>query len=217
MMVLWNCSSKKNELKLDTMEINKTLFEAVYNEDKNELVAILNQSPSLEVKNNQGRTALMEALYKKNNEIATILIKAGADVNAQDNMKNSPFLYAGAEGNLEIVKLALTHGANFKIYNRYGGTALIPAAEKGHLEVVKLLVNWPNFPKDHINNLGWTALLEAVILSDGGKVHIAIVTALIDGGCNVNIADKNGETSLAHAKKMGYTEMVKLLQNAGAK
>ena len=178
---------------------------------------ILQDKPSLEIKNEKGRTALMEAVYKRENTIASLFINTGANVNAQDNMKNSPFLYAGAEGNLEIVKMALEYGANFKIYNRYGGTALIPAAEKGHLEVVKLLVNTPNFPKDHINNLGWTALLEAVLLSDGGKLHINIVAALIAGGCDVNIADKNGITSLMHAKKQGYAEMVKLLEQAGAK
>ena len=217
MVLLLSCSSKKKELKEDSMVSNKAIFEAVYNGDKNQLVDILEKSTSLEIKNDQGRTPLMEAVYNKNNEIATLLINAGADVNAQDNMKNSPFLYAGAEGNMEIVKLALENGVNFKIYNRYGGTALIPAAEKGHLEVVKLLVNWLNFPKDHVNNLGWTALLEAVILSDGGQVHIDIVAALIKGGCDVNIRDKNGMTSLMHAKKQGYAEMVKLLQQAGAK
>ena len=199
------------------MESNKVIFEAVYNGDKNQLIDILEKSTSLEIRNDQGRTPLMEAVYNKNNEIATVLINAGADVNAQDNMKNSPFLYAGAEGNIEIVKLALNNGANFKIYNRYGGTALIPAAEKGHLDIVKLLVNWPNFPKNHINNLGWTALLEAVILSDGGKVHVEILEALLNGGCDVNIADKNGDTSLDHAKKSGYIKMVKLLQIADTK
>ena len=216
-ILISGCSSKQTESKLENMDKNKALFEAVAHGDKGLTIEILNKKPSLEFKNDQGRTALMEAVYKKNNDIAILLIAAGADVNAQDNMKNSPFLYAGAEGNLEIVKMALKHGANFKIYNRYGGTALIPAAEKGHLEVVKLLVNTPNFPKDHINNLGWTALLEAVLLSDGGKLHINIVAALIAGGCDVNIADKNGITSLMHAKKQGYAEMVKLLEKAGAK
>ncbi|WP_413999057.1 ankyrin repeat domain-containing protein [Flavobacterium sp. W1B] len=199
------------------MDKNITLFEAVDNGDTVLVTDLLKEKPSLEAKNKEGRTALMQAVYKRNNDIAILLINAGADVNAQDDMKNSPFLYAGAEGNLEIVKKALNHGANFGVYNRYGGTALIPAAEKGHLEIVKLLVNTPGFPKDHINNLGWTALLEAVLLSDGGRVHINIVAALIDGGCNVNIADKNGITSLIHAKKQGYVEMVKLLEEAGAK
>ena len=216
-IVITSCSSKQTESNLENMDKNKALFEAVQRADKDLTIQILNKKPLLEYKDDQGRTALMEVIYQKNNDIAFLLINAGADVNAQDNMKNSPFLFAGAEGNLEMVKMALKHGANFKIYNRYGGTALIPAAEKGHLEVVKLLVNTPNFPKDHINNLGWTALLETVLLSDGGQVHIDIVAALIDGGCDVNIADKNGFTSLMHAKEQGYTEIVKLLEQVGAK
>ena len=216
-VLICGCSSKQTESKLEDMDKNKALFEAVDRGDATMVTKILQDKLSLEIKNEKGRTALMEAVYKTDNKIAVLLITAGADVNAQDGIKNSPFLYAGAEGNVEIVKMALKHGANFKIYNRYGGTALIPAAEKGHLEVVKLLVNTPNFPIDHINNLGWTALLEAVLLSDGGQVHIDIVAALIKGGCDVNIADKNGITSLMHAKKQGYIEMVKLLEQAGAK
>lgn len=216
-VLIWGCSSKQRESKSEDMDKNKALFEAVDRGDATTVTKILHDKPSLEIKNEKGRTALMEAVYKRDNKIAVLLITAGADVNAPDGIKNSPFLYAGAEGNLEIVKMALKHGANFNIYNRYGGTALIPAAEKGHLEVVKLLVNTAGFPKDHINNLGWTALLEAVLLSDGGQVHIAIVAALIDGGSDVNIADKNGMTPLRLAKKQGYNEMVKLLEKAGAK
>jgi ankyrin repeat protein len=216
-VLIWGCSSKQRESKLEDMDKNKALFEAVDRGDATTVTKILHDKPSLEIKNEKGRTALMEAVYKRDNKIAVLLITAGADVNAPDGIKNSPFLYAGAEGNLEIVKMALKHGANFNIYNRYGGTALIPAAEKGHLEVVKLLVNTAGFPKDHINNLGWTALLEAVLLSDGGQVHIAIVAALIDGGSDINIADKNGMTPLRLAKKQGYNEMVKLLEKAGAK
>jgi ankyrin repeat protein len=215
-LMLAGCSSKQADIKTEKMN-SKTLFEAVETRDVISVITLLKEKPSLEIKNKDGETPLMKAVYSNNNEIAALLIKAGADVNAQDNMLNSPFLYAGAEGNLEIVKLALQHGANFGVYNRYGGSALIPAAEKGHLEMVKLLVNTPNFPIDHINNLKWTALLEAVLLSDGGPVHVSIVKALIDGGCNVNIGDKYGITALGHAKKLGYTEMIKILQQAGAK
>lgn len=215
-LLLIGCSSKQTDLNKDSMA-SKTLLEAVEASDLESVITLLKDNPSLEVKNKDGETPLMKAVYNQDNELAIALINAGADVNAQDKMLNSPFLYAGAEGNLKIVKEALKHGANFGVYNRYGGSALIPAAEKGHLEVVKLLVNTPNFPKDHINNLGWTALLEAVILSDGGTVHVNIIKALIAGGCNVNIADKNGVTSLAHAKKLGYKEMIKVLEQANAK
>ncbi|MDN3672862.1 ankyrin repeat domain-containing protein [Flavobacterium branchiarum] len=215
-LLLIGCSSKQTDLNKDSMA-SKTLLEAVEASDLESVITLLKDNPSLEVKNKDGETPLMKAVYNQDNELAIALINAGADVNAQDKMLNSPFLYAGAEGNLKIVKEALKHGANFGVYNRYGGSALIPAAEKGHLEVVKILVNTPNFPKDHINNLGWTALLEAVILSDGGTVHVNIIKALIAGGCNVNIADKNGVTSLAHAKKLGYKEMIKVLEQANAK
>ena len=154
----------------------------------------------------------MIATYQNHLPAARLLMESGADVNAQDNMRNSPFLYAGASGYLEIVKLCLQHNADFNVVNRYGGTALIPAAEKGHVEVVKLLANTKGFPIDHINNLGWTALLEAVILSDGGPKHQQIVQILIDAGCNVSIPDKDDITPLQHARKKGYSQMVNILK-----
>ncbi len=54
---------------------------------------------------------------------------------------------------------------------------------------------------DHINNLGWTALLETIILSDGGPVHQDILAQLIAAGANVNIADAEGVSPLTHAKQ----------------
>lgn len=193
------------------------LFKAV---EKNNLSIVRklieNNKINIEAKNLKGETPLMRAVYLEYNDIALYLISKGANVNSQDKIFNSPFLYAGAEGNLEVVKMSLKNGADFTVFNRYNGTALIPAAEKGHLEVVKLLVNTPNFPINHVNRLGWTALMEAIVLSDGGPVHIAIVRALIEGGVNVNIKDKEGKTPLYQAKKRGYTEIVKLLEAAGA-
>jgi len=106
--------------------------------------------------------------------------------------------------------------ANLKDTNRYGGTALIPAAHHGHVEAVKVLLGTA-IEKDHVNNLGWTALLEAVILGDGGKVHTEIVRLLVAAGANVNIADRDGVTPLAHAKRRNYAEMVRILSGAGAR
>jgi uncharacterized protein len=71
--------------------------------------------------------------------------------------------------------------------------------------------------KDHINNLGWTALLEAVILGDGGSVHTEIVRQLVAAGANVGIADRDGITALDHAKRRGYREMVAILSAATAR
>ena len=208
-----NGSTKNNK----PMDPSTTLLDAVAQRDKDLVAKILETKPNLEQKDSKGRTALMLAAYNDDNDIAELLINAGADVNAQDDMLNSPFLYAGANGNLALVKMCLANGADFNVFNRYYGSALIPAAEKRHLDVVNLLVNTPGYPIDHVNNLGWTALLEVIILGSDRKVQVEIVRSLVDGGCNVNIADRDGVTPLEHAKKKSLKEIITILTNAGGK
>jgi ankyrin repeat protein len=70
---------------------------------------------------------------------------------------------------------------------------------------------------NHINNLGWTALIEAVILGDGGKKHQQIVGLLLEHGADANIADNDHVTPLQHAKKLKYMEMIRMLEEAGGK
>ena len=142
--------------------------------------------------------ALLAATQRNQVEVARFLIREGADVNAKDFVQDTPYLYAGAEGRTEILKMTLAAGADLKDTNRYRGTGLIPAAHHGHVEAVKLLLATA-IDKDHVNNLGWTALLEAVILGDGGPTHTEIVRLLVEAGANVNIADRDGVTPLAHA------------------
>lgn len=212
------CNTTKNTTQINNAKNNgMNIFKAIDNRDINTIKEIISTTKDINTKNNEGQTPLIYATYKADNEIAFILIDAGANVNTQDNILNSPFLYAGAEGNLNLVKKALQHGADFTVFNRYGGTALIPAAEKGHIEVVKLLVNTPGFPKNHVNKLGWTALMEAVVLGSGGTTHTTIVDELIKGGVDVNIPDKEGISALQHAKNRKFTAIIKLLEKAGAK
>jgi len=71
--------------------------------------------------------------------------------------------------------------------------------------------------KDHVNNLGWAALFEAVILGNGGPVHTEIVRMLIEAGANPNIADREGVTPLAHAKRRGFAGMIRILEARGAR
>ena len=170
---------------------------------------------SINVRDNRGRTALLIATHANNVEMARVLIAAGADVNAKDDIQDSPYLYAGAEGRTEILKLTLPT-ADLKSVNRYGGTALIPAAHHGHPDAVRLLLATA-IDKDHVNKLGWTALLEAVILGDGGPVHTEIVRLLVEAGANVNIADREKVTPLQHAKRRGFAEMARILESRGAK
>ena len=115
------------------------------------------------------------------------------------------------------MRYCLEDGADFTVLNRYNGTALIPACERGHVATVKELLKRKDFPIDHINRLGWTALLEAIILSDGDPAHVQIVQLLVNAGCNVNIADKDGITPLTHARDKDFKHIVAILEKAGAK
>ncbi|MBO9594397.1 MAG: ankyrin repeat domain-containing protein [Niabella sp.] len=192
------------------------LFRCIDDGNTGYIKEALARNTNLERSNPEGQTPLLYALYKKQIETALLLIAHGASVNAQDTVLYTPFLYAGAQGFATVVAACLEHGADFTIFNRYGGTALIPAAEKAHLEVVQLLVKAPGFPVDHVNNLGWTALLEAIILGEGDATHAPIVAALIAGGCNVNLPDQKGITPLAHALQLEYPRIAELLKSAGA-
>ena len=171
---------------------------------------------SIKARDPKGRTALLAAAYANQVPVALLLMAAGSDVNAKDEQQNSAFLLAGAEGYTDILKLALRSGADVNSTNRYGGTALIPAAHHGHVEAVRELLK-TSVPIDHVNNLGWTALLEAIILGDGGPKHTEIVRMLVAARANVNLPDREGVTPLAHAKKKGYAEIVRILEAAGAK
>ncbi len=188
------------------------LIEAVQVVNTGKVLELVAEGAPLEVRDAENRTALLLATRANLVEIATALIKAGADVNAKDSIHDTPFLYAGAEGRNEILKLILATGkANLRDTNRYGGTALIPAAHHGYPETVRLLLNTA-IDVDHVNNLGWTALLEAVILGDGGPVYQEIVKLLLSAGANANIADRDGVIPLAHAKSRGFTEISRLIQ-----
>lgn len=198
------------------MADDQAFLAAARDNDAAALTQLLAAGQAVDARDNGGRTALLVATHANALDAARVLIEAGADVNAKDDINDTPYLYAGAEGRTEILKLLLAAGANLKDTNRFGGTALIPAAEKGHLENVRLLLAAGVDP-NHVNGLGWTALLEAVILTDGGPVYQEIVADLIKGGADVNLADGDGVTPLAHARARGYAEILHLLEAAGAR
>ncbi|MDN4599713.1 ankyrin repeat domain-containing protein [Paenibacillus sp. F6_3S_P_1C] len=169
------------------------------------------QGAGLNDRDTRGRTALMAAVHGNKPETARLLIEAGADVNIQDQRLDNMLLYASAEGLREMVELAIKAGADTRLTNRFGGTALIPAADRGHVDIVEILLTSTDVDVNHINNLGWTALLEAVILGDGGTRHQQIVALLLQYGADPLIADRDGVTALAHARRNHYIEMERML------
>lgn len=197
--------------------MNKALMTAAAQGDLARVTDLLNRGADINARDDQGSTPVMAATYGNHVAVVDVLLKVGADVNLRDNRLDNPFLYAGAAGLLDILRLANAAGADPTITNRFGGTALIPAAERGHVEVVRYLLTETTVDVNHVNDLGWTALIEAIILSDGGPRHQEIVRLLIDHGADVSIADKEGVTPLRHARSRGYREIQALLEAAGAR
>lgn len=142
------------------------------------------------------------------------LIRRGGNVNAKDALQDSAFLYAGAEGFNEVLGLTLAAGADVASTNRYGGTALIPASEHGHVDTVRILID-AGVPVNHVNNLGWTAMQEAILLNSGGPRQQEVVRLLLAAGADPEIRDPEGRTALRNAERLGFTEIANLLRHRG--
>ncbi len=177
-----------------------------------ELVAAGN---AVDVRDAYGRTPLHVAAYGARHAAMRALVKAGADPNALERDRYDIVTIAAVADDLPTLKVALDIGCSARnITSRYDGTALIAASHLGHVEVVRELIR-AGAPLDHVNNLGWTALIESIVLGDGGARHTATLKALVDAGASVRIADRSGMTPLALARGRGYSAMVEILERRG--
>lgn len=163
------------------------------------------------------RTPLHVAAYQKRHEAARALLRLGADPNRLEIDRYDIITIAAVANDVPMLKIALQGGGNPKaVTSRYDGTALIAAAHLGHAEVVRTLIA-AGAPLDHVNNLKWTALIESIVLGDGGRNHTETLRALVEAGANVNLPDGHGATPLTLARSRGYRDMVAILEKAGAK
>ncbi|MFI8812809.1 MULTISPECIES: ankyrin repeat domain-containing protein [unclassified Streptomyces] len=159
------------------------------------------------------RTPLLLAVHGDQVEAARLLVAAGADPDAQDRREDSPWLATGVTGSVAMLHVLLPAGPDLTLRNRFGGISLIPAAERGHVAYVREVLRVTDIDVDHVNRLGWTALLEAVILGDGGRAHQEIVEVLLAAGATPGLPDGDGVTALAHAERRGFAEIAALLRD----
>lgn len=195
-----------------TMEdADATLLAAAEAGDADLVSRALDAGADIEARDVAERTALLIAATEDHVPVADVLIARGADPDALDNRHDTPWLVTGVTGSVAMLEALLPAEPDFTIRNRYGGISIIPASERGHVEYVRRVLE-TGINVNHVNDLGWTALLEAVILGDGGPRHQEIVRLLLDGGADKAIADRDGVTALAHARAKGYAEIVALLE-----
>jgi ankyrin repeat protein len=192
----------------------QNLHAAAHRGDLALLDSLLVPGAELEIQDSRGRTPLHVAAFASHEEILHKLAEAGADLDALEAQAYDVVTIAAVANDIEFLDHALTLGASAaNVTSPYRGTALIAAAHLGHADVVQRLIE-AGAPLDHINNLGWTALIEAVVLGDGGPDHIATVAALVSAGANRNLTDRDGVTPLEHARALGYVDIIHILERS---
>ena len=193
------------------------LFAAAAGNDAAAIARLVKQGDRVDARDGHGRTPLIVAAHLRGHDAMRALARAGADPNALERDRYDIVTVAAVAGDVPTLKVALELGGRAtNVTSRYDGTALIAAAHLGHADVVRELIR-AGAPLDHVNNLGWTALIESIVLGDGGPRHVDTLRALVEAGANVNLPDRQQVSPLALARSRGFREMVAILERAGAR
>lgn len=193
------------------------LHQAAWQGDLPKLNALIASGANLDPRDPRGRTPLQVATHARQREAIKLLAKAGANLDLLEDDRYDAVTIASVADDAATLSLLLSLGANAgQTTSRYDGTALIAAAHLGHDEVVRRLIA-AGAPLDHVNNLHWTAVIESIVLGDGGPRHQRTLAALVDAGASLKLADRQGNTPLQLAKARGYTAMVRLLESPRAR
>ncbi|MEI5990941.1 hypothetical protein A5881_002446 [Enterococcus termitis] len=197
---------------MDTAKVDQRLFQAIKSGQVEQVQQLLNEGYTVSTTDELGRSPLMLAVQCNSLPLVKELLAFGADVNQRDNTQLTPFICAAANGFDEIVSEILQSGrADLASVNRFGGTALLPSSEKGYLRTVQLCLA-AGVPVNHINRLGWSALLEAVILGDGGFLYQDVIRELVQHQADITQIDNNGKNALDYAKETANESLIAIVE-----
>ncbi|MEP6843863.1 MAG: ankyrin repeat domain-containing protein [Pseudolysinimonas sp.] len=192
-----------------------SLLEAAANGERAQLEALVAAGADLNEIDRHGRSPIMVAALGRHYDVVQSLVDRGADFDLQDRVCLNPFLLGCTSGDLALVTLMLDAGTDLTRVTRFGGNGITPASEKGFLDIVEKLLADTDINVNHTNWVGWTPLIEAIILNDGGPRQQRIVTLLLEHGADPLMTDKYGVTPRALAEQHEYSEIAALLASFG--
>lgn len=193
------------------MTQNIELFEAAAAGDQTKLAALIN-TDNINVRDKGKRTLILVAAQNKHYELVRWLAEQGADIDAQDNKCFNPFIHGCINNDLTLVKMMVELGTDLTRLTRFGGNGLTPAAEKGYEEIVTYLLENTDINVNLTNTVGWTALIESIILNDGGPKMQRIVETLLKHDADPRMTDEWGVPPLELAKRKGYHEIATIIE-----
>lgn len=193
------------------------LHAAAFSGDLAEIEKLVKARADLNKRDPYGRTPLHVATYARKPDAVRMLMRAGANHALLERDRYDAVTIAAVANDEATLRVLLAEGASAKLTtSRYDGTALIAAAHLGNAGIVRQLIG-AGAPLDHVNNLHWTALIESIVLGNGGPRHTETLRLLVEAGANHKLSDRNGNTPLQLARGRGYKAMVEILEKAGAK
>ncbi len=188
------------------------LLKAAHEGDAAEIRRLAGEGADLGARDGANRTAVHIAAFAAKPEALAALGEVGADMNALESGRYDAVTIAAVADQTATLAAALAAGNKpGNITSVWDGNALIAAAHEGNHEAIDLLIK-AGSPLDHINSLGWTAVIESIVLGDGGERHQKSLRLLLDAGADKSIADRQGRTPLDLARERGYAAMVEMLQ-----
>lgn len=203
-----NTFSMLNQAKILYHNVNKSLIDAVKNNDIEKIKELISIGVDLNIQDNVGRTAIYHAVWEKNKNIIKILIDAGSNVDQQDLNRSNPLMKACCNQNddTEIVEMLINAKANLDIIGHNNlETALHWADTMGNGKIVNVLVKaGANLNLKY--NKGHTILMSA-----GLSCKNDLVNLLLDSGADINLKNDNNKTALQLAREAKRNEVVKIL------
>nr|XP_012605797.1 protein phosphatase 1 regulatory subunit 12A isoform X8 [Microcebus murinus] len=171
--------------------------------DTDEVLKLLHRGADINYANVDGLTALHQACIDDNVDMVKFLVENGANINQPDNEGWIPLHAAASCGYLDIAEFLIGQGAHVGAVNSEGDTPLDIAEEEAMEELLQNEVN-----RQGVDIEAARKEEERIMLRDArqwlNSGHISDVRHA-----------KSGGTALHVAAAKGYTEVLKLLIQAG--
>uniref|UniRef100_A0A8C5MKK1 Protein phosphatase 1 regulatory subunit n=1 Tax=Leptobrachium leishanense TaxID=445787 RepID=A0A8C5MKK1_9ANUR len=191
---------KKTKVKFDDGAV---FLAACSSGDSEEVLRLLERGADINYANVDGLTALHQACIDDNIDMVKFLVESGASINQPDNEGWIPLHAASSCGYLDIAEYLISRGANVGAVNSEGDTPLEIAEEEPMQELLKNEIN-----RQGIDVEAARKEEERIMLRDARQW-------LNSGHINDVRHSKSGGTALHVAAAKGYTEVLKLLIQAG--
>uniref|UniRef100_A0A8D0GQS4 Protein phosphatase 1 regulatory subunit n=1 Tax=Sphenodon punctatus TaxID=8508 RepID=A0A8D0GQS4_SPHPU len=191
---------KKTKVKFDDGAV---FLAACSSGDTDEVLRLLERGADINYANVDGLTALHQACIDDNVDMVKFLVENGANINQPDNEGWIPLHAASSCGYLDIAEYLISHGAHVGAVNSEGDTPLDIAEEEAMEELLQNEVN-----RQGVDIEAARKEEERIMLRDARQW-------VNSGRINDVRHAKSGGTALHVAAAKGYTEVLKLLIQAG--